>query len=355
MALPKKKLFSDYNRYVTDEDFTTSAEAQDYFANMDELMEAVIDSGYWQPETKYSKGDVVVSPAMPSGAEAICVAENGGLSSSVEPSWGEVGGANVSDGTCFWQLRYKNAGTYFAAVGGSTDRDSSLPTYGLENDVALKQETIAMHRTDEQGNKVLQLPITDFKNVEGLLDFVHPVGSLYWSKNPTDPATLFGGTWTRVKDKFILAAGDSYEQGATGGAATVTLTTDQMPSHTHTGSASSKGISDHIHATGYNSGNNGGTFIATKATGTYVGTVSLDSKASYSRKWNGSGGDNALTSIGTSSGSYSANMATSRSLAASSGTTGSHSHTVTIANAGGGKAHNNMPPYVTYYCWERTA
>ena len=37
------------------------------------------------------------------------------------------------------------------------------------------------------------------------------------------------------------------------------------------------------------------------------------------------------------------------------GTTGSHSHTLSIAAAGGGAAHENMPPYVTYYCWERTA
>lgn len=67
----------------------------------------------------------------------------------------------------------------------------------------------------------------------------HPVGSLYWSKNSTDPATLFGGTWIRVKDKFILAAGDTYSQGATGGAATVTLDTSQIPSHTHTFTGSS--------------------------------------------------------------------------------------------------------------------
>jgi len=61
----------------------------------------------------------------------------------------------------------------------------------------------------------------------------HPVGSLYWREDDTDPATLFGGTWTRIKDKFILAAGDTYAAGGTGGAATVTLTTAQMPSHTH--------------------------------------------------------------------------------------------------------------------------
>lgn len=34
---------------------------------------------------------------------------------------------------------------------------------------------------------------------------------------------------------------------------------------------------------------------------------------------------------------------------------GNHSHTVTINNSGGGQAHNNMPPYLSVYMWQRTA
>lgn len=66
-----------------------------------------------------------------------------------------------------------------------------------------------------------------------LLNYTHPIGSLYWSKEPTDPSQLFGGTWQRVKDVFILAAGDTYAVGATGGEAEHTLTVEEMPSHTH--------------------------------------------------------------------------------------------------------------------------
>lgn len=77
-----------------------------------------------------------------------------------------------------------------------------------------------------------------------LLDYMHPVGSVYISSLPTDPETLFGGTWMRIKDCFILAAGDSYAIGATGGKSSVTLTIDQIPSHTHgsiyTGSSGAK-------------------------------------------------------------------------------------------------------------------
>ena len=61
----------------------------------------------------------------------------------------------------------------------------------------------------------------------------HPVGAIYISTVSTSPASLFGGTWERLKDRFLLGAGDSYAAGATGGEATHTLTVDEMPSHNH--------------------------------------------------------------------------------------------------------------------------
>ena len=66
-----------------------------------------------------------------------------------------------------------------------------------------------------------------------ILDLAHPVGSYYWSDDPTDPGELFGGTWEQVKDKFILAAGDTYTAGTTGGAASHTLTVAELPAHSH--------------------------------------------------------------------------------------------------------------------------
>ncbi len=52
-----------------------------------------------------------------------------------------------------------------------------------------------------------------------ILLLAHPVGSLYWSMEATDPAALFGGTWEQIKDQFVLAAGDTYKAGTSGGAA----------------------------------------------------------------------------------------------------------------------------------------
>lgn len=48
----------------------------------------------------------------------------------------------------------------------------------------------------------------------------YPIGSIYMSFNSTEPSILFGGTQERIKDRFVLAAGDSYTAGATGGETT---------------------------------------------------------------------------------------------------------------------------------------
>lgn len=60
-----------------------------------------------------------------------------------------------------------------------------------------------------------------------------PVGSIYLSVSEESPAAFYGGTWERIKDRFLLAAGDTYTAGATGGKATVALTSNEMPSHRH--------------------------------------------------------------------------------------------------------------------------
>jgi len=55
------------------------------------------------------------------------------------------------------------------------------------------------------------------QKVKEIIDIVYPVGSVYISVNSTSPATLFGGTWAQLKDRFLIGAGSSYSNGATGG------------------------------------------------------------------------------------------------------------------------------------------
>ena len=56
-----------------------------------------------------------------------------------------------------------------------------------------------------------------------IVNAIYPVGSLYMSANDTSPEVLFGGTWARIEDKFLLASGATYEAGTSGGSAEHTL------------------------------------------------------------------------------------------------------------------------------------
>ena len=51
-----------------------------------------------------------------------------------------------------------------------------------------------------------------------IFDWIYPVGSIYMSVNPTDPAYLFGGSWVALKDRFLVGAGGSYGVTTQGGA-----------------------------------------------------------------------------------------------------------------------------------------
>ena len=81
---------------------------------------------------------------------------------------------------------------------------------------------------DAEGN-IIEIPaIRGEKGAKGdkgdapplseIVNLVYPIGSIYMSVNSTSPATLFGGTWEQLKDRFLLGAGDTYSNGATGGA-----------------------------------------------------------------------------------------------------------------------------------------
>lgn len=160
------------------------------------------------------------------------------------------------------------------------------------------------------------------------------------SVNSANPATLFGGTWSRIKDTFLLASGDSYASGAMGGEATHTLTTAELPSHNH-------GLNNHTHS-------------IPKLSGTAASNGShYHSTVEQKRMINGSstGGGFTIPTISTSGSS--GNIITS--------TDGAHTHTVSTnasttggntgntANTGSGNAHNNMPPYLAVNIWQRTA
>ena len=135
------------------------------------------------------------------------------------------------------------------------------------------------------------------KNI--LLDSVYPVGSIYISVSDVSPAKFLGGTWKEfAKGRTIVGIDiDSTntrfkKPRATGGLETVKLTRDQMPRHNH-----------------------------------YI-TMSVSTGAIQDT--------NAFTNIGIKSESGPVNYGDT-------------------SDVGSGLAHENMPPYIVVYMWERVS
>lgn len=163
--------------------------------------------------------------------------------------------------------------------------------------------------------------------IQSFIKTLYPVGSIYMSVNATNPSAYFGGTWVawgagRVPVGINTADGNFNTVEKTGGAATVTLTTAQMPAHTHTFTGSSATTSSkgaHTHNVGRDGDG---------ASGSSTYTV-------HSAGVSGAGGTSPTNSAGA------------------------HTHTLTAkgtnANTGGGGAHSNLQPYIVCYMWKRTA
>lgn len=223
---------------------------------------------------------------------------------------------------------------------------------------------------------------------QSVIDTVYPVGSLYWSSKDTDPSTLFGGTWVQIKDRFVLACGDTYKTvDETGGASSVTLSVSNMPSHSHSFTPSgevsshSHGLNGHTHSFSV-SGTTGG--MSANATGdiefvnrnvsmilsggsnhfTYrSGNLSFgNSHLSPSENWavqhaDNSGGVRKSIHIDVS---HTHSFSYSGTTEPASGNTESATPTFTgnagtTSPEGSGTSFSILPPYVVKYCWERTA
>lgn len=128
-----------------------------------------------------------------------------------------------------------------------------------------------------------------------------------------------------LRNRFIVGAGSSYAVGATGGADTVTLTTANLPSHTHSisGSGTTSGQSnDHSH-----SGTTGGENQNHTHSGTTNGVG--DHAHSYTATYRTSGFD---VEDGNSFVLYEGGATT--------GGAGAHSHGFTTSGVSNGHTHN---------------
>lgn len=175
---------------------------------------------------------------------------------------------------------------------------------------------------DSEGNLTVKtITTTGQSSSTPSLDSIYPVGSIYMSVNSNNPSTLFGGTWTQIKDRFLLSCGDIYANGSTGGASVVTLGVNNIPSHSHSFSGITSSDGNHSHT-----GN----------------TLELRQTNSYNYS------NDAARPITSSASHYGLQITNDA---------GAHQHSFsgTTGATGSGRAHDNMPPYLAVYVWKRTA
>lgn len=139
----------------------------------------------------------------------------------------------------------------------------------------------------------------------------YPVGSVFITVENTNPSKWFGGTWVSFGSGRTLVGVDISQTEfstvqKTGGEKTHKLTVDESPSHTH------------AYLVSYVYTGNKGYYEANELTNPLPNDGKIT--AAPANAWN-----NAPNK-------YSA-----------------------IKETGGGKAHNNLQPYITVYFWRKTA
>ncbi len=217
---------------------------------------------------------------------------------SAESAAASASAAKTAQGKTEVAQRALESGSEFFFNGGNSSGhakvelvvDSELSETS-ENPIENKAVTLKIKELRNLISSAVSLAINE-KNQKD-----YPLGKVLIFADDTDPATLYGGTWERIKGAFIWGIDDGETAGVTGGEKTHTLTTDEMPVHVHAPNQWVQVVSP---------GGNTGTIGQTgNKTGPYKDFVSA-------QNYNSSA-------------------------------------------VGGGRAHNNMPPYYGAYVWRRTA
>ena len=148
-----------------------------------------------------------------------------------------------------------------------------------------------------------------------------------------------------LRNRFIVGAGSTYQPGNTGGSDSVTLTTEQMPSHAHghSLSAASAGAHTHSHSFSVSLSN-----LTCSSAGEHTHNLSIVTDSAYS------GSDAAALRFRSdenrttaTAGEHTHTISGSGTLSGSITSGGAHTHSLSgsISNTGSGQSHENRPPY----------
>lgn len=97
----------------------------------------------------------------------------------------------------------------------------------LESNLSILETKIGTLQTQIT---TLETTTADDVKLSDYLNHIYPVGSVYLSTSSSSPEKFLGGNWEQIKDTFLMAAGDEYAAGTTGGSQTLTLNASNIPS-----------------------------------------------------------------------------------------------------------------------------
>lgn len=202
----------------------------------------------------------------------------------------------------------------------------------LDNKVNNNQMTTVINQSSDNSHFPTAKTVYEYtrRYVEptDLVNLVYPVGSIYMSVNSANPGSLFGGTWEKLEDRFLLGASSTYPVGEKKGSATHTLIESEMPKHTHTQVA-------HTHST------HDGNFFLTSKDNIATNTTKRKIPATDSNGWC------FVHDVTTNPSGIGENQKNGKAQKTVTDTVAKNNYT------GGGQPHNNMPPYLSVYMWKR--
>lgn len=197
---------------------------------------------------------------------------------------------------------------------------------------------IVSEKSGKQTSKEEELSMFDSLKQQ-LLDFCFPVGYVMTTASSVNPSETHGGTWKLITEgTFIVAAGSGskYKQGQTGGEATHILSVKELPKHKPQVNLKDNGSHSHT------KGNMNITGAINCFDELNTGEGAFYGESVYS--WNPSG---------KSQWGLKLKFDASRTWTGNTSANGSHNHEVTVGEIGEGAAHNNLPPYLAMYMWQR--
>ena len=154
-----------------------------------------------------------------------------------------------------------------------------------------------------------------------------------------------------LRNRFIIGAGSSYSVGNTGGSDSVTLTTAQIPSHTHEHNLSAVSGGAHTHSHSLSVSLSG---LNCSSAGSHTHAVNLlESVGTQTRNLIATHYPDRFqpydtrTDIVQAAGAHTHTISGTGTLSGSISSGGAHVHSLSgsISNAGSGQSHENRPPY----------